>query len=162
RVNDGDRAIIGHAAACLRANPIGNRSVRSGGERDQFGGRNLVGKSVARKEQGVLGVGAEVHVADVAEQGFAAGIGKRALGGLHPKTTAASATGTHAGVGDDGTVSGDLRGKKIVEIGRGPTNGVSGLLRLEQSWRLARRAEELGVEGVSGAAETEVRGEVKR
>src|ERR1035441_6200035 len=154
-VNDGNRAIIGEAAACLRANRVWDRSARSGGKRDQFGGRNLVGKSVAPKEQGVLGVGAEVHIAGVAEQGFAAGIGERALSGLHPKTAAASATGTHAGVGDDGTVARDLRRHQLIEIAHGPTDGLSGLLRLEQRWRLARRSEELGVKGVSGAAETE-------
>src|ERR1035441_564390 len=93
-VNDGNRAVIGDAAACLRANRVWDRSARSGDRRDQFGGRNLVGKSVARKEQGVLGVGAEVHIAGVPEQGFPAGIGKRALSGLHLKTTAVSATGT--------------------------------------------------------------------
>src|ERR1035441_10569026 len=92
-VNDGNRAVVGDAAACLRTNRVWDCSARSGDRRDQFGGWNLVSKGVARKEQGVLGVGAEVHVADGAEQGCSAGIGKRALRGLHPKTTAASATG---------------------------------------------------------------------
>src|ERR1019366_10091162 len=156
-VNDGNRAVIGDAAACLRANRVWDRSARSGDRRDQFGGWNQIAKGIAPEEQGVLGVGAEVHEADGAEQGFAAGIGKRALRGLHSETAAVSATGTHAGVGDDGTVARDLRRHQIVEVAHGPTDRFSGLLRLEQRWRLARRSEELGVKGVSGAAETEMR-----